>query len=243
MADNANAGDSGALEAKVTELDTRAKRFEGLLATAEKDLAKFKGLDIEKLKADSEALTQLQHERAQNKPEELKAFREAEREKIRKEFAPKLEEYETENKKLKGSLHEHLIVDKALTTVGAKFNEDAHIFVKDMIRRSMDRDEQGNIVVKDEQGNVRYSRAKPTEKLGLEEWAEEIASKHPSIAKPTVTSGSKSAGQVKLPSGGGVLDVASYIKMTPEQRAKIDPKDRGALATAAAGQIRLGGPR
>lgn len=240
MADEAtkDAVDVNALRAELSAKDERAKRFEGQLATAERELARFKGVDLEKLKADSDALAQLTREQAGKNPEDLKKWQDAQTAKIRGEIQKQIDELAEENKKLKGTNHELMVVDRAMEKLAPRFNDDGHGFIKDYIRRSVDRNDKGEFLIKGEDGEARYSKANPAHYLSLDEWADELANKHPSIAKATTPRGSGRATE-RVNGSAGSIDVARYAKMSREQQLAIPAKERGELATAYLSTIKL----
>lgn len=222
------------LQTKLTELDTRAKRFEGMATDLEKKLERYKDLDPVEYKANKEALEELRRELAEKGDKnDLKKWRTDTEGKIRSEVQKQIDTLQAERDQLLKEAKELKIVDKAMEKIAAKFNEDGHGFVKDYVRRSVDRDDTGEFIVKDEKGAVRYSASKPAQRLTIEEYAEEIAAKHPSIAKPSVTSGTMKPGE-KLSGGAGDPALTRYLKMTPEERSKLPIADRHKLAQAAA---------
>lgn len=219
------------LQQDYSKLDERAKRFEAMSVDLEKKLKRFEGVDLDKLKADSEALSTVMRDKASQNPDDLKKWQEATEAKIRTQYQAKIETTEAELQKVRGINREMLVVDKAMEKIGTRFNDDGHLFVKQYVRGQVDRDENGNFIVKDEKGEPRYSPSKPAEKLSLEEWADEIAGKHPSIAKASVPRGSAKPGE-KIAGTTGV-DVARYVRMSREEQLRLDPKDRADLAKAA----------
>ena len=235
----APAEDVNALKAKLNEYDERAKRFEALATDYEKKLSRYKGVDLDRLKADSEALAQkIRDEAAQSKdPADLKKWQEAQSAKIRSEVQRELDDLRDTNKKLAGVNHELTVVDKAMERIGGRFNDDMHPFIKGYIRQQVERDDKGELYIKGEDGEARYSPSKPANRLSLDEWAEELAQKHPSAAKATVPRGSGKGGE-KINGTAGV-DSLRFMSMTPEQRAKLPSKDRGALAMEALKNIPL----
>lgn len=228
------------LKAELSQRDERAKRFESQLADLEKKHAKFKDVDLDRLRADSSALAELQRQRAAANPDDLKTWREEQKVSLRRELQTELEGLTAENKRLSTQNRELLIVDKAMAEIGPKFNEDGHVFIKQYIRESIDRDEAGNFVVKDNRGESRYSTKKPAEKLSLVEWAEELASKHPSIAKSTTVAGSKNPSLRQTNGTSQSLDVDRYLRMTDAERSALSVTDSGKLAIEAMKGIRVG---
>jgi len=235
------AEDVSALKAKLSELDERAKRFEGLYVDTSKKLKTFEGIDLDRLKADSEALAQhLRDKAAESKdPADLKKWQESQTAKIRSEIQKKLDELESENKSLKSTNHELTVVDKAMERIGGRFNEDTHMFIKQYVRDQVDRDDKGELYIRGEDKQPRYSPSKPANRLSLEEWADEIAQKHPSAAKATVPRGSGKGGE-RMNGNSMSVDSLRYMGMSAADRAKIPQADRGAMAIEALKNVRFG---
>jgi hypothetical protein len=92
-----------------------------------------------------------------------------------------LEKLQRENKTL-------TVTDKVMTEIGGLFNSDAHKFIKMEIESRCDRDEDGNIFVKDENGDPWYKAGKPGT---IKDLGELLADQYPSLAKATGTPGGK----------------------------------------------------
>lgn len=211
---------------------TRANNFQGQLTDIQKRMEAFNGIDLDKLKADSEALKQLTIEKAKNSGDqkdidELLASTEK---RIRDEIQPQLETFQTENKTLKSKINEIEVVDAAYTQIGTLFNNDVQEFIKGLIRQNVAKDKDGNLVVVDKDGKPRYSNGSANKLMSVAELGDELAQKYPSFAQPTVTSGTRSQGQR---SNGASVDVQRYLNMTAAQRAELPKAERMKLAEQA----------
>jgi len=214
------------------DADTRAKRFEGQIADMESKLKPFEGLDLERLKAHSEELDILKKEKATGSKEDIDAYVATKETEITQRFEGTITELQGKVDGLTGENRELKVVDKAMTAIGGIFNEDCHGFVKEIIRKSVHRD-AGDFIVKDDEGNVRYSKSNPAKKMDLSEYANEISELYPSMAKAKVPAGGKVPGE-KL--NGKVSEGAlqSYLRSTVEERkARFSVADRRELGKQA----------
>jgi hypothetical protein len=238
MSEGDNTPDVGALQAKLNEQETRAKRFEGMVKDLEVKLESFRGIDPQEVKALKEELDIVKRERAEKSPDDLKKWQSEKEQEIRRGIQKDLDEMKAALGKVRGENHELKVVEKAVEQIGAKFNDDTLPFIKQYIRQSVDREGE-DFIIKDETGNVRYSRSNPAAKMSIAEFAEEIASKHPSMARPETRGGTGTGGTKS--SGTGAISVDRYMKMTPEQRAKEipDARERGKLAQQALSSMKF----
>lgn len=83
--------------------------------------------------------------------------------------------------------------------------------------------EEGQIVIKDDNGKVRYSKKNPNEKMGVREFIDSLADEYPAIAKSTATGGSRESGESSKGSHDG-LTQEKYLNMSEKERAAL-PKD------------------
>jgi len=216
------------LQAKINQLQERSQRFEGMSKDLEVKLKAYDGVDLARLKADAEALAIVQRENASKNPEELKKWRDTESQKIRGEVQKQLDEADAERKLLRKQNHEMRVIDKAVEKIGDRFNTDTIDIVKNFISGVIDRDEKGEFIVKDEEGNARFHPQKPAQKMTLEDWAEELATKRPSLAKPTTVKGSGKAGEKTA--SGMAIGAERYLKMSAAERAQLPRETQQEMA-------------
>lgn len=218
--------------AEYNKAQEKVRNLGGKLTDLEKKLEEFSGIDLVGLKADREALRNLEKERAQGsgKQEDLDALIAAREKAVRDELQPNLEKYENDLKSANSKIRELTIVDKGFSKISSQFNDDTHDFIKDLVRKNVDLDEEGNFIVKDKDGKVRYSQGSANKPMSLDEYGAELAQKHPSFAKPTTTSGGRQNG---TQTSGGSTDVQRYLRMTPEQRRQLPMNERHKLAQEA----------
>lgn len=215
------------------DADTRAKRFEGQIVDMETKLKVFDGIDLEKLKAHSEELDILKKEKATNSPEDIDKYVANKEAEVTSRFESTIADLQGKVDGLSGENRELKVVDKAMSALSGHFNDDCHTFVKEIIRKSVHKD-AGDFVVKDDEGNVRYSKSNPTKKMDLEEYANEIAEQYPSMAKAKVPAGGKVPGDRVV--NGRIAEGAlqSYLRMSQEERkSRFSVADRRQLGKEA----------
>jgi hypothetical protein len=230
------------LQTKLSEADTRAKRFESMAADLEKQVKAWGDLKPDSVKGMLEDYELLKRDRAvkSDNPEDLDKWKTETEGKIRGELQSEIEKLREDRESLTGRLKELSIVDKATETIGALFNDDVQPFIKDIIRRHVDRDENGEFLIKNDKGEKRFSHANPAKPLSLKEFAEELANKHPSFARPQVKTGARHAGEISTNGNVTDTDVQRYMGMSREQQLSLDPKLRGELAQRAAKLMPVG---
>ena len=212
------------------KVQARAQKFEALATDYEK---KFKGVDIEALRAKAEEADILRKEAAvgdSKKIDELIAKKDSEiRKSVEKELLELREGVKTRDARIK----EFTVVEKAFGFARDMFNDDCHDDVKTRIRQACDLDEDGSLIVKDKDGKVRYSNAKPSQKLSIDEYLEEIVSERPSWGRAKMTAGGRSLGIRPLNQNGVETGVSldRYVRMTPQERMSLPPKLRQQYAT------------
>ena len=218
------------LQTKLAQTDERAKKFESQFVDVNKKLEKFASINLDEVAAMRDSLAQFEREKASKNPEKLKEWQQTKEAELRKQFQDEIDKREAAIKQLSTRARELEVVDKAIDAIRGKFTDDAISIHKDMyIRRFVDRDESGNFVIKDDRGEVRYSPGQANVRMTLDEFAEEIAKRHPSTARSTVTPGAKQNGTVVSGNGNSNgASVAAYLD--PNQRAKMPAAERFKLA-------------
>lgn len=223
------------LKAQLTQADERAKRFEGLFTDLEKRFNSVKDIDPVAYKAMQEDYDNLRKQAATGDKDEIDRLLADKEKQITTRFETKLTELQSLTDRLQSENKELKVVDRAMETIGGRFNDDTHGFIKQYVRQAVDRGESGDFVVKDDAGNVRYSKQNPSKPLTLEEFADELAEKHPSLARANVPAGGVQNGQ-RLPSGAQV-DLAAYLN--PSKHAQMDTETRHKLGPQAADRLVL----
>jgi hypothetical protein len=215
----------------------RRQRLEGQLVDLQKKFEPFEKVDLTALKAKAEELELVKRQSAKT-PEDIQALINEREANIRKEVQRELDEYKANLGKLTGENKELKVVDRVMAEIGGAFNEDSHVFIKQYVRSAIDINPQtGEYVVKDDKGEPRYSKVDRTKLMSVKEYAEEIAQKHPSIAKATKTSGGMDAGQRGNGSAAD-MSIDQWVALTKDQRAAFPldvQRKMGAAAVKAYG--------
>lgn len=172
----------------------RARNFEAKYTDLEKRLQKYDGVDLDRLKAIEEDYNNIRKEKASGNKDEIDKLLSEREQAVRQEFGSKLEASEGELKQLRQRVKELEVVDVVMNKAAETFNADCHEDVKARFAKFLDK-KDGEIVVKDREGNVRYSKVNPSKLMSPEEFIQELASEKPSWAKPQVSNGTKEAGQ------------------------------------------------
>lgn len=210
------------------KMEDRAKRFEAQLADYEK---KFKGIDIEALKAKAAEADLLKRDAAlgdKDKIEQLIKDKEIE---IRKALENEFNDLKSNNEKLSTRNRELEVVDKVFGAIASRFNDDCHEDVKARIRANADRAEDGKIIFKDEEGKKLYSKTKPSQELSIEEFAETLAEQKPSWAKSKAVGGAKSGVFKSESTNTSAVTLEQYAKMSQAERLQVPAKLRQQYAT------------
>ena len=191
----AQGGDQQTFSAEeVQKLRDLNQRLKGQLTDVEKKYKTFsdiyKDIDPDEAKALKEQKAQLERELASKDPAKMEELFERKHQKVREEYEGKLTSKDTELQKAMKELKTLKVTDRVMTDIGSLFNPDAQKFIKREVEDRCDLDEDGSIVVKDENGEVMYKGARP---LTPKEFGEQLALQYPSLAKSTVTPGGKDA--------------------------------------------------
>jgi hypothetical protein len=210
----------------------RAQRMEAKLTDLERSFEKVKDIDPLKYKAVLEDYDLMRKEQAKGDPAKIDELVKEKEARIRAEVQKEIDELRGKSGKYESELKELRVVDKAMNEIGGAFNDDMHPFIKQYIRSQVDLGNDG-LIIKDDKGETRYSRADRTKPMSLREFADEIAEKHPSAAKSKAVAGSMQAGTKSNGSGG--MDGARWNAMTEAQRAAYPLEDRRKYSAMAVG--------
>lgn len=183
-----NSGDD--LRAELETITRKMKRYE-------EDIA-YKDREIERLKEQKST-----RDKALDKNSDPDFLKTKEKE-LREEFALREEKLKTDLDKTAKELKAERVVKSGMIEAAKHFNQDALELIQGIIEHSCDL-EDGQIVVKNDKGETRYSENNSRIPMSLSELMVELTKKYPSCAKPTGRQGSdtnegqkfdKSKGQV-----------------------------------------------
>lgn len=223
------------LKAQVGKLDERSKKFEGLARDYEIKLASYKGINPDEVKAIKEDYDNIRKQSVKS-PEDIDKLISEKENELRSSFQKQLDEARSKADSSGKELHELLVVDKALEQVGGQFAPDMHAIVKEMLRREVDRDADGNLIVKGKDGKPAYSAKEPAKLKSLGEWVEDIGAKHPSMLASTARGGALNKSEQTTGSSG--IDQRRYLDAVNRRTQETIPlKERGEHATKVLSNI------
>ncbi len=201
----------------------RARNFEAKLTDYEK---KFKGVDIEALRAKAEERDLLIAEAANRDPKKFETELEKRVSELRKNLQKELEDKDALTSKLISENKELKVVNKVFGDHASKFVDTAHSQLKREIRDNLDVDEDGNIFIKGENGKPLYSKTKPAQLMTVDEYVNELIELYPHMAKnPNLSGGKKdtekmgAVGANTLPAGFDTWsqkERTEYFRKNPE---------------------------
>lgn len=207
---------------EVTKWQEKARRYEAQVTDYEK---RFKDIDPERFQAALEENRILQRQLAEKDgtPEKIEEVIEREKTELEKRYASKYEELE---QKLNNTVKEnrYLRVTKEMMTQAANyFNSKELDLLEPLIDRFCDwSQEEERIIIKDEKGHIRYSKANPRELMTKEEFFSELVDRYPALAIPKGRSGTMRSGEVNgNASSSANITREQYLAMTPQERASL----------------------
>jgi len=191
---NTQQGDDSQVSDETQKAQEKIQRLQGLLATKEKEYARmasvYKDIDPEEYRSLKAKLEEKEREAAEKDPQKMEELFQRKLDRIRSEL-------ETERDSLKEQLEglakvnkSLAVTDKVMSEIGTLFNQDALKWIKREVEESCDLDEDGSIVVKDDNGDVLYKGARP---MTLKEYGDYLVERYPSLAKASGVSGVKDA--------------------------------------------------
>lgn len=216
------------------KLRERNQRLQGQLAELEKKYSQFssmyKDVDPDEYKTLKAKLEEVERQAAEKDPAKMEEL-----------FTRKMEKYRSEVESEKQRLAEQVellqrtnktlaVTDKVMGEIGQLFNSDAIKWIKREVEESCDLDEDGTIVVKDENGDILYKGARP---MTLKEYGEHLVDKYPSLAKASgvggvkdLTPGQKASGRSsnRVPQTWTELQAMPNAREVLERLKKEDPQ-------------------
>ena len=217
-----------ALRDAAAKKDREAKELRTQFAEFQK---RFEGVDPDEFRKSQEERARLERELVAKDPQKLEEHFEKKRLKDREEFTGKLDAVSQENAKLKQQVKTLAVTDRVMTDIAGIFNDDVLDVIKGLVEQAADRDDDGTIFFKDENGDPIYVGARL---MTAKEFGQQLADKRPSLAKPVGSSGTKDA--TPQTKGRGVRKPTShaewqampephrsqaYNSMTPEEKAVL----------------------
>lgn len=185
---------------RFNRLDQAHKTLQGELAGLKDQLSKYEGIDIQEYLAIKAQNEKLAADLAKKSPEAMEEY-------ASRKIAEEKRRYEMELKKaderfnevnrtvqtMSSRLKTLEVTDRVMAVIGKNFNTDVHEFIKGKVEAFCDKDADGNLYVKDADGNVMYSRVRRGEPMRLEEFGDMLAEQYPSLARSSVVNGTSDA--------------------------------------------------
>lgn len=217
----------------------RARRFEAQVADFEKQLARYKDIDPDKYKAITEDYENLRREKAQGNPDEIdKLIRDKEAEidsRYQKRFGSKVEELETKTQQYERELKELRVTSVVMAKAGQFIQPTSIRLLKPFVEKYCEH-QDGKVVVKDDDGNVRYSPTNPRELMTVDEFLSEFAEENGISVDRSKRGTMNGVGNQSGTNGHGNISVEKFMSMTAEQRAELPPSVFAELADKALGR-------
>jgi hypothetical protein len=220
--------------------DERAKRFEGQLADVQKQMERFKDIDPEKYKATVEELEIVKRENAsKGKPEDLEAWQKEKEAELRGKLQKDIDARDQELGSLRTKYHQLRVVDKFMSTAGSEFKSDLADIARDIVSRQANLNDANEWEFKDENGNLLYEPGQASKPMTPQGFVTLLKEKRPSLFNSSVKPGVRAPGE-KSDSKPISVDLQSYQRATPEQRANIPLAERAKLAQETARTMKIG---
>jgi hypothetical protein len=161
---------------------------------------------------------------------------------LRTEFGERLTSYEQEKADLAAKLKRLTVTDKVMSLIGDSILPDAKKFIRMEIEKECDLDgdfESGKIVIKDDNGNKRWSTKTPDKEMDAEEYVSEILrNRYQSFFKSDARSSEPQQGESRHytgNTGGQTFSLEKAEKMSQEQLNELALKDPLAFKRALQG--------
>jgi hypothetical protein len=168
---------------------------------------KFEGIDLDEYRKTQEEKARLERELVAKDPQKLEEHHEKKAQKLRTEYETRLKESTDRVAQLERQVKTLAVTDRVMTEVAGQFNEDVLDLVKGIVEQAADRDDDGQIFFKDENGDPLYNGARY---LTAKEFAAQLIDRKPSLAKPVGSSGTQNATPVQK--GRGVRKPTSHAE-------------------------------
>jgi hypothetical protein len=208
---------TGITQASYDEAKRKERLYYGQATDLEKKLNEFGGYDSIKEKLFE--LDELKNKSAKS-PEDVQKIVNSKIEEVRTPLLKQLEAEEKKAKELADKLYKIEVVDSTISNIGKLFQEDTLPVIKDLyISRFVKKDESGELVILDDNGQIRYSGSK---KMDITDFANEILQKHPSFKAGQSSNNSRPTGGAgnKVANSGKPLTESEYKALSKEDRIK-----------------------
>ena len=208
---------------EVQQAQEKIQRLQGLLASKEKEynrvVSVYKDIDPDEYRTLKQKLEEKEREAAEKDPQKMEELFQRKLDRIRSELESERNSLKEQVEGLAKVNKTLAVTDKVMGEISGLFNQDAHKWIKREVEESCDLDEDGSIVVKDDNGDVLYKGARP---MTLKEYGEYLVERYPSLAKASGVSGVKDA----TPGQKSGMRMGNKIPQTyAELQAMPNPKE------------------
>lgn len=218
MADEGNTGEGNTDVVPKAEYEALNQKFTEINSQFGEIQKKLGKLDLDTLLNESKEYKKLKKEAIKD-PKELE---ETITKEIESRFSSRINELETTNESTSKELKQLRVTNVIEREAAEVMLPEGIKLIKPIVDRHCDY-EDGRIVIKDDEGKVRYSKKNPKEKMSVREYIDELADEYPAIAKATGSGGGRESGQTQQREGGE-MSLDTYLKLSPEERKKLPQK-------------------
>lgn len=203
----------------------RARRFEARFTDLEKKWEKVKDIDPERVAADREALETLMKQQGTNDKAQIDELLARKEKEYKDTYGKQLEEKDTRLKDAETKLQRLEVVNPSLRLAADLFNSTELDILEGIIEKNL-RKVDGEIVAVGPDGKPRPSKKDPRKDMTAQEFLEDFAEAHPSMAKARTSPGGGETGTVTgsngAPSKYENLSIRDLQNMPRSEIDKID---------------------
>lgn len=220
-------------KAEYEALRSKHTEVTGKLTDFEKQFERVNRLGgLDKIAADLEAFNLLQQEKAAEKPEDLKKWKETTEQTIRQSIQKDVDTWKTKAEQAESKYKERVIIDTAFTVAAGKLHDSAKDDFKSLTRQHGDLDEKGNVIFKDSEGKILYKEGSTTEPLDAQGFVSWAIKNKPHYFVSQTLEGDRDTNATSTASSAGIT-VDQYLNMSAQEHAKLPLATRAELARKA----------
>ena len=146
---------------------------------------------------------------------------------VRREFGEKLQSVEQSKAALEKRLRDLTVTDRVMSAIQDRVVPSARKWLRQEIEKECDIEgdlSSPTIVVKDEQGNIRWSSKRPDQKMNVDEYTEVLQTRYPEFFKSAARAGESNANTQKTTMShteASALTFDDLANMSNEELAKV----------------------
>lgn len=204
QADQKNDQWQGIQRSDYDEAVRKSRLYYGQVADMEKKLESLGGIDG--IQSKLQKLDELERKTAKSgNDKDLEEWQKNKEAEIRQTIQDEINDYKKKYTETSSQLHKIQVVDKVADNWQGKFLNSAMPLIKDQyINKYVDKDENGEFIIKDDNDEIRYNGAL---KMTLEDYFNEIASKHEDLLAGQRASGTHPRGTTNTKSKPALPDI------------------------------------